>query len=164
MASPHVPRDYQNDLLRLVTLRNLLDKSTSGSSPSIPGLVYQAVDRNGDILFSYASGRRGLTTSSSPMTVDTVFWLASCTKMITGIACMQLVEQGRLALDDVEQLERLAPELKEVKVLRGDVKNGFEMVDKDRGITLRMLLSHTGNNISRPLNSRLRFIPRKMQL
>lgn len=29
--------------------------------------------------------------------------------MITGIACMQLVEQGILALDDVELVERLRP-------------------------------------------------------
>jgi hypothetical protein len=43
------------------------------------------------------------------MTADTVFWIASCTKMIAGIACMQLVEQGKLALDDVELVEKIAP-------------------------------------------------------
>ncbi len=43
------------------------------------------------------------------MTADTVFWIASCTKMIVGIACMQLVEQGKLALDDVELVEKIAP-------------------------------------------------------
>ena len=28
--------------------------------------------------------------------MDSVFWIASCTKMIGGIACMQLVEQGKV--------------------------------------------------------------------
>lgn len=82
------------------------------------------------------------------MTLDSVFWMASCTKMITSIACMQLMEQGKLALDDVEVVERLAPELKEVKVLSGDSQSGFHLVEKERGITLRMLLTHTGNTNS----------------
>jgi CubicO group peptidase (beta-lactamase class C family) len=43
------------------------------------------------------------------MTMDSVFWIASCTKMITGIACMQLVEQGKLSLDDGDQVEKIAP-------------------------------------------------------
>ena len=76
------------------------------------------------------------------MTVDNVFWIASCTKTIVGIACMQLVEQGLLALDDSRQVETICPELKEVKVLQDDGK----LVPKKRGITLRMLLSHTGES------------------
>jgi CubicO group peptidase (beta-lactamase class C family) len=62
--------------------------------------------------------------------------------MIGGIACMQLVEQGALKLDDVESVEKLAPELKRVKVLKDGV-----LVEKKKGITLRMLLSHTGELI-----------------
>jgi len=73
-----------------------------------PGLVYCAVNRKGKLVFEHASGKLGLG-KSEPMTMDTVFWIASCTKMITGIACMQLVEQGKLALDDVALVEKLAP-------------------------------------------------------
>lgn len=50
------------------------------------------------------------------------------------------MEQRLLTLDDSEQVESLAPELKAVKVLQEDGK----LVEKKRGITLRMLLSHTG--------------------
>lgn len=57
---------------------------------------------------------------------------------------MQLVEQGKLSLDDVQQIETIAPELRDVKVLEGDMKSGFRLVGKERGITLRMLLNHTG--------------------
>ncbi|EED16444.1 beta-lactamase family protein [Talaromyces stipitatus ATCC 10500] len=139
MATPHFPTDIQ------ASLRQLLDNTTSGPTPSIPGLVYSAIDRNGDIIFNHASGSRGLSpyNRKNPMTLDTIFWIASCTKMLTAIACMQLVEQGKLNLDDVEQVEKLARELKDVKVLEGDLSSGFRLVEKERGITLRMLLNHT---------------------
>lgn len=74
------------------------------------------------------------------MTLDSIYWIASCTKMIVGIAVMQLVEQGKLDLDDVELVERVCKELKDVKVLEADGK----LVEKKKGITLRMLLTHTG--------------------
>lgn len=53
---------------------------------------------------------------------------------------MQLVEQGKLELDNSDQVEKIAPELKDVKVL----EKGGTLVEKRRGITLRMLLTHTG--------------------
>lgn len=64
--------------------------------------------------------------------------------MIAGIACMQLVEQGRLSLDDAELAEKLCPELKLVKILKGFDENDKPiLVEKSKKITLRMLLSHT---------------------
>lgn len=124
-------------------LKARLDKVTSKPN-NIPGLVFAAVDKSGDIIFEHASGKRGLG-SEEPMTTDTVFWIASCTKMIVSIAVMQLVEQGKLALDDVELVEELAPELRDVKVLEEGPDGKLSLVDKKQGITLRMLLSHTGN-------------------
>lgn len=60
---------------------------------------------------------------------------------------MQLVEQGSLSLDNVQQVENIAPELRDVKVLEGDLKSGFRLVEKQRGVTLRMLLNHTGTSL-----------------
>lgn len=74
---------------------------------------------------------------------DHIHWLASCTKLVTGIACMQLVEQGNLKLDDSDQVEKICPELAAVKVLHED----GSLVDKKSRITLRMLLTHTGKHI-----------------
>jgi CubicO group peptidase (beta-lactamase class C family) len=74
----------------------------------IPGTVYCAVNKDGDLIFEHASGVTG-KGKSEKMTMDSVFWIASCTKMITGIACMQLVEQGKLSLDDGDQVEKIAP-------------------------------------------------------
>ena len=97
------------------TLKAKIDSVTS-KPDGVPGLVTVVVDSTGEIVFEYASGKRGLG-SAELMTTDTVFWIASCTIMITSIAAIQLVEQGRLVLDDAEFVERIAPELKDVKVL-----------------------------------------------
>lgn len=118
-------------------LKAQIDELTSDPNGA-PGIVFAAVNKAGDIIFEHASGKTGVG-QSDPMTMETVFWIASCTKMITGIACMQLVEQGVLKLDDVASVEKLCPELKAVKVLEESGK----LVDKKQGITLRMLLSHT---------------------
>ena len=86
----------------------------------------------------------GLEASEKPITLDSVFRAASCTKMITGIACMQLVESGVLQLDSPGQIESLAPELRDVKVLTRAADGSFSLVEKTTRITLRMLLNHTG--------------------
>ena len=43
------------------------------------------------------------------MTADSVFWIASMTKAITSAAAMQLVEQGKLSLD--EPIGKVLPDL-----------------------------------------------------
>ena len=88
-------------------LKAEVDKVTSNPDGA-GGIVYCAVNKNGDLIFEHASGKLG-KGRQEPMTSDTVFWIASCTKMIVGIACMQLVEQGKLALDDVALVEKIAP-------------------------------------------------------
>ncbi|RAK85568.1 hypothetical protein BO79DRAFT_220747 [Aspergillus costaricaensis CBS 115574] len=67
-----------------------------------------------------------------------VFWIASCTKHITAICCMQPVERGHISLDDAEGVNRLCPELKDVRIL-----SVGELLEKKSGITLRILLTHT---------------------
>lgn len=119
-------------------LRYKVEAACTDQKAGIPGVVVVVVGRDGKELFSHAAGKRGYG-SDEPMTMDSIFWIASCTKMIVGIALMQLVEKGVLNLDDSEQVEKLCPELRDVKVLQDDGK----LVEKKRGITLRMLLSHT---------------------
>jgi CubicO group peptidase (beta-lactamase class C family) len=91
----------------LPNLKSQIDALTSDPTGA-PGVVFAAVNKQGKPIFEHASGKVG-AGKSQDMTMDNVFWIASCTKMITGIACMQLVEQGKLALDDVELVEKLAP-------------------------------------------------------
>jgi CubicO group peptidase (beta-lactamase class C family) len=122
-------------------LKKSVDAACADPKTSIPGTSVVVVGKDGKELFAYAAGKRGVASSEN-MTLDSVFWIASCTKMIAGLACMQLVEQGKLHLDDGEEMEQLVPELKEIKVLQKD----GSLVEKKRKITLRMLLSHTGTS------------------
>ncbi|KAF2728806.1 beta-lactamase/transpeptidase-like protein [Polyplosphaeria fusca] len=132
-------------------LRQTVEDACRSPTEDIPGVAIVVVDRNGKEIFAHAAGKRG-SQVSEPMTLDNVFWIASCTKMIVGIACMQLVEKGMLSLDDGDQLEKLCPELKDIQVLQDDRK----LVDKKRKITLRMLLSHTAGFGYTFFNTKLR--------
>ncbi|KAL1847035.1 hypothetical protein Plec18170_008809 [Paecilomyces lecythidis] len=120
------------------TLQQKIDAACADQEKGLPGTTIVVVGKDGKEKFAYSGGKRGYG-SSEPMTLDNIFWIASCTKMVVGIACMQLVEQGKLSLDDSDQVEKLCPELKDIKVLQDD----GTLVPKKRGITLRMLLSHT---------------------
>jgi methyl acetate hydrolase len=76
------------------------------------------------------------------MTPDTVVWIASMTKALTGTAAMQLVEQGKLALD--MPASGVIPELGEAVVLEGFDADGQPRTRAPkRAITLRHLLTHT---------------------
>lgn len=116
-----------------------LDSVTGDKSTGVAGLVFVAVNKDGEQIAAAASGKKGLGANRAPMDLDTVFWIASCTKILATIACMQAVEQGILALDDHKQVYKLCPELEKVQVLQED----GTLVDKKKEITLRMLLSHT---------------------
>ncbi|KAI1408495.1 beta-lactamase/transpeptidase-like protein [Hypoxylon sp. FL1857] len=123
-------------------LRSIVEQSivtgAEATASTVPGTCCVIVDKDGTELFTHSAGKRGIR-SKEPMTLDNTFWIASCTKAITGFAIMQLVEKGQLSLDDAAQVEGLCPELKDIKVLKD---NGtFEA--KKKGITLRMLLTHT---------------------
>jgi methyl acetate hydrolase len=64
------------------------------------------------------------------------------TKAITATACMQLVEQGKLQLE--QTMGELLPELKQPKVLEGfDASGAPKLRPATRPITLRHLLTHT---------------------
>src|SRR6266550_3507219 len=106
----------------------------------VPGVVAMAATREGAV-YQGAFGRRALP-DGAPMTADTVFWIASMTKAITSMAAMQLVEQGKLALDD--PVAGVLPELSAPQVLTGFNPSGEPQLRPAKGsITLRHLLTHT---------------------
>ena len=110
------------------------------ASGDVPGAVAMATDRDG-LLYEGAFGERVLGRAR-PMTLDTVVWIASMTKAITGAAAMQLVEQGKLDLDS--PASSWVPELESVQVLEGfDASGAPRTRAPKRPITLRHLLTHT---------------------
>jgi uncharacterized protein YbbC (DUF1343 family)/CubicO group peptidase (beta-lactamase class C family) len=91
----------------------------------VPGAVL-LVGHNGSVIYRKAYGHRALEPRREPMTLDTVFDLASLTKVIvTTTAVMQLVEQGKVRVTD--PVAKYLPEF---------AQNGKE------DITVRELLTH----------------------
>jgi uncharacterized protein YbbC (DUF1343 family)/CubicO group peptidase (beta-lactamase class C family) len=91
----------------------------------LPGAVV-LVGRSDRVLYQKAIGHRALVPSPEPMTLDTIFDLASLTKVIvTTTSVMILMEQGRIRLSD--RVATFIP--------------GFERYGKG-DITIRHLLTH----------------------
>ena len=81
----------------------------------VPGLVAMAATEH-SVIYQGAFGVRSIGARAT-MSADTVFSIASMTKLLTSIAALQLVERGRIKLD--EPAARLDPELASPQVLDG---------------------------------------------
>ena len=67
---------------------------------NIPGAVV-LIGHNGKVVYRKAFGSRSLEPTHEPMTVDTIFDLASLTKCVaTATSVMKLIEDGRVRLND----------------------------------------------------------------
>ncbi|MGI8813683.1 MAG: exo-beta-N-acetylmuramidase NamZ domain-containing protein [Pyrinomonadaceae bacterium] len=92
----------------------------------LPGAVV-LVGHKGKIVFRKTYGNRSLVPTVEPMTVDTIFDLASLTKVVaTTTSIMILVEQGKLRLSDT--VGKYIPEILDEQVKR---------------VTIQQLLTHT---------------------
>jgi methyl acetate hydrolase len=107
----------------------------------VPGIVAMVAVAD-HVIYEGASGKRD-TMENIPMTVDSIFRIASMTKPITSVAVMQLVESGRVKLD--EPAATYLPELSHVQVLEEfDASTGKAKLRPPKTIpTVRQLLSHT---------------------
>ena len=80
----------------------------------VPGVVALVTDRKG-VLYRGAFGIADVE-SKRQMTVDSMFRIASMTKAVTSVALMQLVEQGKLGVDD--PADKYLPELSKLPVFQ----------------------------------------------
>ena len=100
----------------------ITDEITKGR---LPGAVV-AVGRKGRLIWQKAYGSRVVDPSREPMTLDTIFDVASLTKVVaTATSIMILVQRGKVSLND--SVSRYIPELK---------GNGRD------GVTIAQLLTH----------------------
>ncbi|HEY4044757.1 MAG TPA: serine hydrolase domain-containing protein [Rhodopila sp.] len=117
--------------------RLLTDPVESGKIPGVVGLVAN----DSRIIYQGAFGRRAVDRPD-PMTLDSVFRIASMTKAITAAAAMQLIEAGRIGLE--QPVGEILPFARDVQVL-----DGFDDAGKPRlrapagAVTVRHLLTHT---------------------
>ena len=107
----------------------------------VPGVVVMAADRNGVIY----RGAFGLAEAGAgrAMTADAIFSIASMTKAVTSVAAMQLIEAGKLSLDD--PAEKYLPELAHPMVFASfDAATGdYTLRPAASAITVRQLFTHT---------------------
>jgi methyl acetate hydrolase len=111
-----------------------IDQSLSGAvaAGDVPGVVAAAATDRGVIF----EGSAGILKH------DSVIWIASMTKAITGAAAMQLVERGKLSLD--APAADIVPEIADKQVLVSiDTDGTVRTRPPKRPITLRHLLTHT---------------------
>jgi uncharacterized protein YbbC (DUF1343 family)/CubicO group peptidase (beta-lactamase class C family) len=109
--------------VKLTNVDTIIEQAIADGN--IPGAVL-VVGHDGKVIYHRAYGERELEPKRRPMMLDTIFDLASLTKVVaTTTAVMQLVELGKLRLND--PLAKYIPEF---------AQNG-----KD-DITIRQLLTH----------------------
>jgi len=118
-------------------------KSYTDRPNGIAGLAVVAVDKDGKTIYSGTSGKTSVDPSkATPMTMDSVYWIASQTKLLTAISAMQCVERGQIRLDD--PVGEIVPELADPDILEGFNEEGRPKLRKATiEITLKMLLAHT---------------------
>ncbi len=76
-----------------------------------------------------------------PMRTDSLFWIASQSKPVTGVAMMVLVDEGRVKLDD--PVEKFIPEFRGQMVVEEEGKDRTVLKRPEHPIRVREVLSHT---------------------
>jgi methyl acetate hydrolase len=105
----------------------------------VPGVVAMAANDDGPI-YEGAAGVRS-ADADDPITADTMLRIASMTKIITTVAALQLVEQGRLDLD--APVDTYRPEFAELQVLEGFDGDTPRLRAPAGRATVRHLVTHT---------------------
>jgi CubicO group peptidase (beta-lactamase class C family) len=111
----------------------LEDHVAKGSAPGVVALL----DRGGET-HAFTAGTRALGGGGG-MQRDTLFRIASMTKLVTAAAVMMLVDEGKLRLD--EPVDRLLPELANRRVLKRPDGPLDDPVPARRAITVEDLLT-----------------------
>ena len=121
----------------LATIDELLERACADGV--VPGVVAMVADRDG-LLYEGAAGKLRIG-ESAPARTDTMFRIASMTKALTSVAALQLVEQGRLALD--QTVASVIPAFGELQLLEGFDGDEPRLRDLSRQPTIQHLLTHT---------------------
>lgn len=106
---------------------------------AVAGAVVQVADK--DRMRGQAEVGFADTDAQIPMRADTLFWIASQTKPITGTALMLLVDEGKIALDDAAA--KYLPEFGDLWVIKEQTETSRTLTRPARAVTVRDLLCHT---------------------
>ena len=153
------------NLTTAAQIDQLIAEHTADVHHSLPRILVSA-STSSDLLYLAVGGTSQLPADPShnggpALKPDDMFMMASCTKLVTTVAVLQLIERGLLTLDT--DARALMPELKAAKRLASfDANDEPVLVDNHAPITVRQLLTHTsvssiappvrlGYSLARPL-------------
>ena len=105
----------------------------------LPGAVLQ-VTHDGETVYHRAAGHRDIE-AGAPMQPDTIFRIASMSKAVVSAAVMVLQEQGALVIG--QPVGDFLPEYAKTTVAVPGEDGAYDVVDAERPITIRDLLTHT---------------------
>ncbi|SPO29562.1 related to transesterase [Ustilago trichophora] len=101
-------------------VQKVLDTYTAGTGPNnVPGAIAYIADASGKEVAWAAAGVNEVG-KPEPMEKDAIFWIASCSKLLIAIACLQLVERGQLNLQD--SIDKFLPEAGQLTMLKDGSK------------------------------------------
>lgn len=114
--------------------------NTAVAEGRMPGFAV-LLARHGRLVSLKTYGKKNLATGE-PIAPDTIFRIASMSKMITGVALMILFEENKFNLDD--PVAKFIPEFAHLKVYAGkDAAGRPRLVDPAHPPTMRELMSHS---------------------
>lgn len=113
------------------------------ASKKIPGVAGIALDKSGNVLYRGAFGPTNFDDpAAGSMTPTTPMLIFSCTKIVTTVAALQLIEQGKLSLSD--PVKKYCPSIKDIQVLTGFKDDGTPNLRTPASKpTILHLLTHT---------------------
>lgn len=125
------------------SVQDFLDKRNVG----LPRAVVLAATSEHEVLVNVVGGYEQLQgrddfEAASKVTDESLFPLWSSTKLVTAIAALQLVEQGKIALSD--DASKYVKELRDLQVFKGFDDEGQIQLEKNTGVcTVENLITHT---------------------
>src|ERR1700722_6371251 len=121
--------------------QNRLDDVLAGAvrTGTAPGVVATVV-AEGALLYEGAFGVRDVRLGD-PIAPDTIFRIASMTKLVTAVCVLQQVEAGRLTLDTA--VGDVLPEFDKLQVLEGFDGDRPLLRSPNGRATVKQLLTHT---------------------
>lgn len=122
------------------TVEELLESAVAGAA--VPGAVLAVTGGDGTPRILSAGTLR--VHGDAPVKADTMFRLMSMTKAFASVAALQLIEQGRLELE--QDVASVLPAFGELKVLEGFDGDTPRLRQPKRPATIRHLLTHTAGH------------------
>ncbi|KAH9204669.1 beta-lactamase/transpeptidase-like protein [Leptodontidium sp. 2 PMI_412] len=115
---------------------------TSCENGEIPGVLLFAANKTGTLNYEKSFGLKlPVEGQNEPLPLDQLMALTSGTKLITTIACLQMVERGMIGLDD--DVTTTLTEIANLEIL-SEMQDGKAVLKKrKKPITLRHLLTHS---------------------